>query len=208
MPSSTHDNSTIFAQVCTTTSAVVKNTATVFELVSTDGATPVGISSNDFITQFYSSSNGVFKFNTTDCSCLLLDFTGDAAYTWNVLGVSGIVLTNIVRETIESWESDLNVTYECWEPCSYMTINRELYKGANLCHTHCNESNVCCSMSALELATYLNALDIEKGVSPTPIRTATAPVNVDDLVTLSVRFTNDNPNTKPVEFHLNFIIVE
>ena len=211
-----------FAQFCAHLANVTDSSASVFNLYSEASGTTEDthfvkkwlISEEDFMNLFY--YQGVF--NIRDCcdNVLLLhnwmlDPTGTPAESAVPFGTdpSRCHLLSLITE---QWILDasnncgMDISSSNWETCSKMNMLGELLKSENLCNWKCN---VCCALTAQELANVLNyqEYDAMTGLwTGDVIRTALNPINVGDCLILSILFTNDNPCVDPIELRLNFFI--
>ena len=224
----------VFAQLCTEVSAVQIEKAHVINLYdgSTSDVGPLEISGNMFMAYFYPDGRS-FSLNCDASGERATNVPMAQGETgagggdfmrldaWNrssgpvfdppgggaVLGTDvSAVQFELAPEVIARWAKDLGVADDCWTPCSLMRIVSQLLKANYVCNLACD---VCCSLCTYELAQALNSRANEGALrtgAQYDGRTASKPVKKDDLVALSLLFTNPNSGTRAVDVRLNFKI--
>jgi len=224
----------VFAQLCTEVTAIEIEKALVINLYdNSDNITPLDMSGDQFMSYFYPDGRsfslncdisgrravvtpmkqtkngfGGGDFMRLDAwvraeEMLSNSGEGSAGLAQDLSGVQ----FELAPEVISRWAQDLGVTADCWTPCSLMRIVSELLKANYVCNLACD---VCCSLCTFELAQALNSRGnegIAKGAQYDG-RNAQKPVKENDVVALSLLFTNPNSGARAVDVRLNFKISE
>jgi len=216
----------VFAQLCTETSSADVEKSTVINLYdNSSNVAPLDIDGSEFMEIFYPNGRDfeincdgpTTSYKTMDGGDFMrLDSWVRAADA--ARGVDGHELPSptdssghqfeLVPEVLEQWSRDLGVDKDCWTPCSVLNITKELLRANYICNC---SVNVCCSVSALELAQALNARSNEGSTlagAQYDGRSADKPVIKDDKLALSLLFTNPNTGVKPIDLRLNFNIAK
>ena len=223
----------VFAQLCTEVTAIEIEKATIINLYDNSGdIAPLDISGDQFMAYFYPDGRS-FQL-TCDASGERVDNvpmtqtksgfgggdfmrldawvrasrafgSGDQAGAGLNQDLSGVQF-ELAPEVIAHWAKDLGVSADCWTPCSLMRIVSQLLKANYVCNLACD---VCCSLCTYELAQALNSrgnVGALKEGAQYDGRDASRPVKKDDLVALSLLFTNPNSGARAVDVRLNFKI--
>ena len=219
----------VFAQLCQETTGIALEKAIIINLYdNSDNIQPLAISFDQFMAYFYPDGRS-FSINCDASGTrvsnvpmtqtfgggdfMRLDAWVRASRLEGDAGAGGVAGTDasgvqfeLTPEVLKRWANDLGVSQNCWTPCSLMNITSELLKANYVCNFACD---VCCSVSTFELAQALNSQANQGKLKPGAQydgRDASCPVKVNDLVALSMLFTNPNTGVKPIDVRLNFKI--